>query len=96
MSAPVRGQGRLLAGHLSRTGRGGSRREEVRQRVRPAGQFELPHGVTWRDGRLYVSDRFNDRVQVLDRDGGFVEQLSARWPNSVSRHPGWRKPSAPR
>ena len=33
-------------------------------------EFELPHGVTWRDGRLYVSDRFNDRVQLLDPTAG--------------------------
>jgi DNA-binding beta-propeller fold protein YncE len=38
------------------------------------GQFNLPHGL-WIDrrGRLLVADRENDRVQVFDQDGKFLE-----------------------
>ena len=38
-----------------------------------AGQFSTPHAV-WAtaDGRVLVTDRENDRVQVFDRDGGFL------------------------
>ncbi len=39
------------------------------------GQFRLPHGVVvTRDGRVLVADRENDRVQVFDRDGTFLEE----------------------
>ncbi len=44
------------------------------------GQFNLPHGV-WIDrrGRLLVADRENDRVQVFDQDGRFLEI----WPTEL-------------
>jgi sugar lactone lactonase YvrE len=44
------------------------------------GQFALPHGV-WvdRHGRVLVADRENDRVQVFDQDGRYVE----RWPTEL-------------
>lgn len=39
------------------------------------GQFDLPHGITLDDtGRVYVADRSNQRVQVFEADGTFVEQ----------------------
>jgi DNA-binding beta-propeller fold protein YncE len=38
------------------------------------GQFNLPHGVWFdRRGRLLVADRENDRVQLFDQDGKFLE-----------------------
>jgi sugar lactone lactonase YvrE len=39
------------------------------------GEFHLPHSV-WVDvqGRVFVSDRENGRIQVFDADGGFREQ----------------------
>ena len=44
------------------------------------GQFNLPHGV-WIDakGRVLVSDRENDRVQVFTQNGEFVET----WPTKL-------------
>jgi len=40
------------------------------------GQFNLPHGV-WVDGdRVYVADRQNNRVQIFNRDGGYVDEWS--------------------
>jgi len=39
------------------------------------GQFNLPHDVYYTaDHRLLVADRENDRVQVFDPDGAFVEE----------------------
>jgi sugar lactone lactonase YvrE len=39
------------------------------------GEFETPHALA-RDsrGRLFVGDRGNNRVQIFDRDGIFLEQ----------------------
>jgi DNA-binding beta-propeller fold protein YncE len=40
------------------------------------GQFNLPHGV-WVDGeRVYVADRQNNRVQIFNREGGYVDEWS--------------------
>lgn len=42
------------------------------------GEFHTPHGLAMDSrGRLYVCDRENDRVQVFDQDGVFIEQ----WPD---------------
>lgn len=39
------------------------------------GQFDLPHGIAVDgDGRVYVADRSNSRVQVFDREGSFIAQ----------------------
>lgn len=39
------------------------------------GEFNLPHGIlVTGDGRVLVADRENDRIQVFDGDGGFLEE----------------------
>ena len=39
------------------------------------GQFDLPHAIVLdQDGRIYVGDRENDRVQVFDSQGKFLAQ----------------------
>ena len=39
------------------------------------GQFRVPHSIrVARDGRIYVCDRENHRVQVFSEDGKFLEQ----------------------
>jgi hypothetical protein len=51
-----------------------------------AGQFNLPHGVCIaRDGRVFVADRENDRIQIFSPVGEFLEQ----WTN-VQRPTGIR------
>ena len=42
------------------------------------GEFHVPHGV-WvhTDGRVFVADRENNRMQIFDSEGNFLEQ----WPN---------------
>jgi sugar lactone lactonase YvrE len=38
------------------------------------GQFRLPHGVGISpDNRVFVTDRENDRIQIFDRDGKFLD-----------------------
>ena len=53
------------------------------------GQFNLPHGIA-RDsnGRIYVADRSNSRVQVFESDGTFVdawqsEEIGRPWGMAV-------------
>jgi DNA-binding beta-propeller fold protein YncE len=37
------------------------------------GTFSLPEGVAVdKDGNVYVTDTFNDRVEIFDADGGFI------------------------
>lgn len=38
------------------------------------GQFDLPHDVFVHDDRVYVADRSNERVQVFDMRGNYIEQ----------------------
>lgn len=39
------------------------------------GEFRLPHGVAvHRDGRVFVCDRENDRIQIFSPEGEFLEQ----------------------
>ena len=44
------------------------------------GQFNLIHGVAvGKDGKIYVGDRTNDRIQVFQPDGTFIEE----WPDVI-------------
>jgi hypothetical protein len=39
------------------------------------GEFDMPHGVAFDSkGRLFVADRGNDRIQIFDQDGNFLDQ----------------------
>ena len=41
------------------------------------GQFRVPHGIAADDqGRIYVADRSNNRIQVFESDGAFVRQVT--------------------
>jgi len=41
------------------------------------GQFRVPHGIAADDeGRIYVADRSNNRIQVFDSDGSFASQIT--------------------
>ena len=45
------------------------------------GEFFLPHGITLDDeGRVYVADRSNLRIQIFDPNGKFLHQWSEKWP----------------
>ncbi len=40
-----------------------------------AGEFEVPHGLAFDSrGRLFVADRGNNRIQIFDQDGRFLEE----------------------
>jgi DNA-binding beta-propeller fold protein YncE len=39
------------------------------------GQFQLPHGIALSaDGRVFVNDRENDRIQIFSPDGEYLEE----------------------
>jgi len=39
------------------------------------GQFRLPHGIVVdRNGRVYVADRENSRIQIFTAEGGYVDE----------------------
>ena len=41
------------------------------------GEFDIPHCLTFDSkGRLLVGDRNNNRIQVFDQDGNFIEQFT--------------------
>jgi hypothetical protein len=50
--------------HLLTWGRSGS----------DPGEFYLPHCVCCKDGKVYVADRENHRIQIFDEDGHYLEQ----------------------
>jgi DNA-binding beta-propeller fold protein YncE len=39
------------------------------------GEFQRPSGFVWRDGRIYVADAINARIQVFSDTGEFIEIL---------------------
>ena len=53
-----------------------------------AGEFNLPHAICLDpDGRIYVGDRENDRVQVFDPEGKFLAQWTEGGRPSASSSP---------
>ena len=39
------------------------------------GEFDTPHGLAFDSkGRLFVADRNNNRIQIFDQEGTFIEQ----------------------
>jgi DNA-binding beta-propeller fold protein YncE len=51
------------------------------------GQFHLPHSIAYDDdGKLYVADRSNKRVQIFSPDGDFLGQWTGMGgPNDITR-----------
>ena len=51
------------------------------------GEFHLPHSIAIdRDGRLYVADRANKRIQIFTPDGDFLGQWTGMGgPNDITR-----------
>ena len=37
-----------------------------------AGKFQRPQGLTWHEGKVFVADAMNNRIQVFRDDGAFV------------------------
>jgi DNA-binding beta-propeller fold protein YncE len=52
-----------------------------------AGQFHLPHSIAYDDdGKLYVADRSNKRIQIFTPDGEYLGQWTGMGgPNDISR-----------
>jgi ABC-type Fe3+/spermidine/putrescine transport system ATPase subunit/sugar lactone lactonase YvrE len=45
------------------------------------GQFQRPSGVVWREGRLYVADAMNNRIQIFSDAGQYLGVVS--WPGQA-------------
>jgi DNA-binding beta-propeller fold protein YncE len=52
-----------------------------------AGQFHLPHSIAFDpDGKLYVADRANKRIQIFSPEGGYLgEWTGMGGPNDITR-----------
>lgn len=60
---------------VARFSRDGELLSEWGEKGMETGQFDTPHGIATDDeGRVYVADRENARVQVFDADGRFLAQ----------------------
>jgi hypothetical protein len=44
------------------------------------GQFSFPSGVSVLGGRLYVADKFNHRIQILDASGRYLRSFGVPFP----------------
>jgi len=42
------------------------------------GEFDLPHGISASNNRIYVADRGNSRVQVFDNKGTYISEWNAK------------------
>tara|TARA_R110002111_G_scaffold153375_1_gene220181 strand:- start:145063 stop:146925 length:1863 start_codon:yes stop_codon:yes gene_type:complete len=42
------------------------------------GEFQRPAGMLWHNGKIYVSDAINNRIQVFSDDGTFLEILGTK------------------
>ena len=52
------------------------------------GQFNTPHSIAVdREGRVYVADRGNRRIQVFDGEGRFLRQITIDVPVDPTAHP---------
>lgn len=48
------------------------------------GEFGTVHNITVdQESRVYICDRSNDRIQVFDREGQFLEQWELPSPNDI-------------
>ncbi len=55
-------------------------------------QFNVPHSIAYADGKLYVADRNNDRIQVYDTDLNYLKTISdVGMPWAVCISPGAKK-----
>jgi sugar lactone lactonase YvrE len=49
--------------------------KEIGKRGTARGEFDQPHALAMDSrGRLYVGDRSNNRIQILDQEGNFIEE----------------------
>ena len=56
------------------------------------GEFLGPHALAFdSQGRLFVADRSNNRVQIFDRDMNFVDEWRHFGRSNAVRNPGWRR-----
>ncbi len=51
------------------------------------GEFQRPSGMAWHDGRLYIVDAFNDRIQVFNGQGRFLDILGTKDETSRLHYP---------
>lgn len=42
------------------------------------GEFQRPAGMIWHDGKIYVADAINNRIQIFSDDGEFLEILGTK------------------
>ncbi len=56
------------------------------------GQFNTPHSIAVDDeGKMYVADRGNGRIQVFDADGKFLREIHIDVPFDRTLHPVWER-----
>jgi DNA-binding beta-propeller fold protein YncE len=79
------GQGPDSVGRISRFAKDGKFVKSFGRWGNAPGEFKTPHDIAMdSQGRLLVADRGNNRIQVLDQDGGFIgEWLQFSRPSGI-------------
>ncbi len=74
-SGQVQNPGPNIVSRISRFSKDGAFIEVIGTLGSGPGEFKTPHAIAFdATGRLIVADRGNDRIQILDQDGHFVDE----------------------
>lgn len=77
------------AEQIQKFSRDGHLMKSVGKSGKKKGEFIRPEGLTCYNGRIYVCDTFNNRIQVFDTDLNYVKTIKSLGSDNVEFHHPW-------